>query len=101
MSWPNHWAHLREIEVSDDEEEEGAGYEDIVVVLLDVGKSTRSSLGDYRDLSAVVIMVDLFYLRATLTMKWEAAARPMTLLRRAMGKTSAPYSHVVLFNMPS
>jgi putative hemolysin len=41
------------------------------------------------------------YLRATLTMKWEAAARPMTLLRRAMGKTSAPYNHVVLFSIPS
>lgn len=34
-------------------------------------------------------------------MKWEAAARPMILLRKAMGRTSAPYNQVVLFNMPS
>ena len=27
---------------------------------------------------------------ATLTIKWDAAASPMILLRRAMGRTSAP-----------
>lgn len=34
-------------------------------------------------------------------MKCDAAARPMTFERRLMGSTSAPYSHVVLFSMPS
>lgn len=38
---------------------------------------------------------------ATFTMKWEAAAKPITLLRSAMGRTSAPYNQVVLFSIPS
>lgn len=38
---------------------------------------------------------------ATLTIKCDAAAKPITLLRRAMGKTSAPYNQVVLLSMPS
>lgn len=37
----------------------------------------------------------------TFTMKWLAAARPKTLLRSAMGRTSAPYSQVVLLSMLS
>lgn len=41
------WGHLREKEVGDDEEEEGTSDEDIVVVLLDFGKCTGSSLGDW------------------------------------------------------
>jgi hypothetical protein len=32
-------------------------------------------------------------------MKCEADASPITLLRRAIGRTSAPYNQVVLFNI--
>ena len=38
---------------------------------------------------------------ATLTMKWLAAARPITFERNAIGRISAPYSHVVELSMPS
>lgn len=41
------------------------------------------------------------YILPTFTIKCEAAPRPITLLRRAMGRISAPYSHVVLLSMPS
>lgn len=50
------WGHLREKEVGNDEEEEGTSHEDIVVVLLDVGKCTGSGLGDwFRGLLAMAL----------------------------------------------
>jgi len=41
------WSHSREKEVGNDEEKERASHEDIVVILLDMGKSTGSGLGDW------------------------------------------------------
>lgn len=38
---------LREVKVSDHQEECRADYKDVVVVLVDIGKSTGSSFGDY------------------------------------------------------
>lgn len=39
---------FREIEVSNRQEECGACYEDVIIVLVDVGKSTGASLGDLK-----------------------------------------------------
>lgn len=93
----------REIEIRQDEEAKWACYKDIVVVLLDVGEGAWSGFGDCKN-GRLVFSTSLRTpgnLLATLTTKWEAAAKPMTLLLSATGRTSAPYSHVVLLIMPS
>lgn len=38
--------YLREVEISDNEEEEAAAHEDVVIVLFDIGKCAGTCLGD-------------------------------------------------------
>lgn len=83
---------LREEEVCHNEEEERASYEDVEVVLVDIGKSSWASLG-----YCEVLVFDVGRrgagvecVLATLTTKWKKEATPMTLFRRMMGTTSAP-----------
>lgn len=97
---------LREVEICDDEEEERACHEDIVVVLVNIGEGAGAGFRD------CVTSVSIFAfsthaiaslsgcdfetekasddLLPTLTTKCEAAARPMTFERSAIGRTSAP-----------
>lgn len=42
-----HWEYVREEKVCDNKEKGGAHYEDVVVVLVDIGECAGSSLGDY------------------------------------------------------
>lgn len=39
--------YIREVQIRHDEEKERATHEHVVVVLLDIGKCTRASFGDY------------------------------------------------------
>lgn len=95
--------YVREVEVGYDEEDGRARRKHVVVVFLDVGKRAGARLGDCKCEQTPLGMDSgkVSNVLATLTIKCEADARPMTLLRRATGSTSAPYSHVVLLSMPS
>jgi hypothetical protein len=82
----------REVEIRDDQEECCACDEDIVVVLC--GSQWPVILA-----SVVLFLTSLMLAKAvgpasvmpTLTMKCDAAARPITFDRKVMGRTSAPY----------
>lgn len=93
----------REVEIGNGQEEAGTHHEDVVVVFVDVGKRTWAGFGDCRQsIRKPFDLVGIYEISpATLTMKWDAAAKPITLLRRAIGRTSAPYSQVVLLSIPS
>lgn len=104
--------YIREEKVCNDEEKGRAYYEHVVVILVNSSKRARSGFGDYvgnlhqRSLSYQSEVrfraeSERAFLLATLTMKCDAAARPITLLLSAMGRTSAPYSQVVLLSIPS
>lgn len=83
----------RKVEVRDDQKEERAAYEHVVVVLSNVSRRTlcHPSWHAWIHTSSMFANADgPASVMPTLTMKWEAAARPITLDRRAIGKTSAP-----------
>lgn len=82
--------YIRVVQVSHDEEEGCACYEDIVIILVNIGKRTGSGLGDCSTTSIIILRPVGDDSPATLTIKCEAAARPITLLRKAIGRTSAP-----------
>lgn len=96
---------LREIEIRNNQEEKRARDKHIVIVLVNVGECTWACFGDCGKNKTLANMAtgkwDGSCLLATLTMKCDAAANPMILLRRAIGRTSAPYNQVVLFSIPS
>jgi hypothetical protein len=82
----------REIEVCDDQEEESASDEDVVVVL-------RNQLASEMKGESPSLSTSLMFAKAvgpasvmpTFTMKCDAAASPITFERRVIGRTSAPY----------
>lgn len=45
---------LREIEISDNQEEKAAADEDVIIVLFDIGKSAGPRLGDCKSVDALV-----------------------------------------------
>lgn len=125
LCWNKLARDSREIEVSDNKEEERAAYKDIVVVfsyLCGIGDqqihpdtSDATIAGAIREEfrknerrierpSAIIIFgLRLTWENAlgpasvmpTLTIKCDAAANPMTRLRSAIGRTSAPIVHNV------